>query len=75
EKIVEELKNDVARNSEGHELDDQSVGDLKTKLESWQSRQFNELVAYGREQIAKASPFDPPPNQVNKSPIAGALGG
>jgi hypothetical protein len=74
EQIVEELKNDVARNSEGHELDDKNVGDLKTKLESWQGRQFQSLVDYGRNDIAKASPFDPPPNQVNKAPIAGALG-
>jgi len=68
--IVREIKRDITKNSRGHELNKTNVPNFKTKLESWQKRQFDVLVKYGKSLAAKESPYSPPPNQVNKSPIA-----
>lgn len=71
--IVKEIKQDVSRNTEGHRIKMSNMEDLREKLEDWQKDQFDELVDYGRYLAKKESPYDPPPNQVNNSPIAAAL--
>lgn len=71
--IVNEIKQDVSRNTEGHKLKRSNVQNFKAKLEAWQQAQFQSLVAYGKLLAMTDSPLDPTPNQVNNSPIAAAL--
>lgn len=68
--IVNEIKQDVARNTEGHKLKRTNVKKFKKKLETWEEDQFVVLVDYGRELAEKEDPLKPPPNQVNGSPVA-----
>lgn len=69
--IVGEIKQDVEMNSQGHEIDPSNVSSFKAKLESWEKRQFNTLVDYGKSLAASITPEDiPEPNQVNNSPMA-----
>ena len=72
--IINEIKQDVSRNTDGHKIKRSNVQNFKAKLESWQSRQFTVLVNYGKLLARREDPLDPPPNQVNGSPIAAALG-
>lgn len=72
-KIVGQIKQDVSRNTEGHKIKRSNVQNFRTKLESWQERQFTSLVNHGRHLAKTETPLNPPPNQVNKSPIAAAI--
>ena len=70
ESIVNEIKAAVQASGTGHRINNKNKGDMKTKLESWERREFNAIVRHGKTLTAGMNT-----NQVNKVPMAKATTG